>query len=306
MRYTYDESGSVVGFSLWNAGDTAWADYYFIKNLQGDVMRVYRASDHAEVASYTYDAWGNILTKSGILAELNPFRYRSYYYDNETYFYYLQSRYYDPAIGRFINADAFASTGQGIIGHNMFAYCGNNPVCRVDPTGTCYYTTNGNWTHDAWENLGGYVKQEDPGYYAGTTPSDLDVYVVPEDNYILPPHSVKIVDRRETNYSSKTGRNDPNFQIRDSYKITNRADQVGILSLLRAYDYFHPSVHKWNRGNDMSSLIVEWEAHNFIYKLKNNYHCQHVDLNNEDAGVWYIGFGWRAIISQLSEVGIIK
>lgn len=66
----------------------------------------------------------------------NPLRYRGYVYDNETELYYLQSRYYDPDVGRFINADAFASTGQGILGNNMFAYCRNNPVSRIDPSGT--------------------------------------------------------------------------------------------------------------------------------------------------------------------------
>jgi len=75
------------------------------------------------------------LTLNGTLADLNPFRYRSYYYDEETYFYYLQSRYYDPAIGRFINADAFYYTGQGVLGYNMFAYCGNDPVVFSDPFG---------------------------------------------------------------------------------------------------------------------------------------------------------------------------
>lgn len=69
------------------------------------------------------------------LGKLNPFRYRSYVYDEETELYYLQSRYYDPEMGRFINADVFASTGQGLLGNNMFAYCGNNPVCFSDPSG---------------------------------------------------------------------------------------------------------------------------------------------------------------------------
>ena len=69
------------------------------------------------------------------IANVNPIRYRGYYYDVETGFYYLQSRYYDPEVGRFINADEYISTGQGILGHNMFAYCLNNPVNRVDPTG---------------------------------------------------------------------------------------------------------------------------------------------------------------------------
>ncbi len=88
-----------------------------------------------EVASYEYDAWGNILSQSGSMAEKNPLRYRGYYYDNETGFYYLQSRYYDPAVKRFINADIYASTGQGFIGTNMFAYCNNNPISFSDYTG---------------------------------------------------------------------------------------------------------------------------------------------------------------------------
>ena len=69
------------------------------------------------------------------IANVNPIRYRGYYYDVETGFYYLQSRYYDPEVGRFINADGLVSTGQGVLGFNMYAYCGNNPVNRADPTG---------------------------------------------------------------------------------------------------------------------------------------------------------------------------
>ena len=65
----------------------------------------------------------------------NPLRYRGYVFDQETGLYYLQSRYYDPEMGRFINADALASTGQGLLGNNMFAYCRNNPVRRIDIAG---------------------------------------------------------------------------------------------------------------------------------------------------------------------------
>ena len=71
----------------------------------------------------------------------NPLRYRGYVYDTETGLYYLQSRYYDPEMGRFINADGYASTGQGILGTNMFAYCGNNPVKNIDQLGTSYEST---------------------------------------------------------------------------------------------------------------------------------------------------------------------
>ena len=92
---------------------------------------------------YTYDAWGNVTayTSTGgtpastSLIYRNPLRYRGYIYDNETGFYYLQSRYYDPANHRFINADSLASTGQGFTGTNMFAYCSNNPVVASDPSG---------------------------------------------------------------------------------------------------------------------------------------------------------------------------
>lgn len=88
-----------------------------------------------EVAAYTYDPFGKVLTATGTMAEINPLRYRGYYQDSETGFYYLQSRYYDPAICRFINADSYASTGQGLIGYNAFAYCLNNPVNYHDDDG---------------------------------------------------------------------------------------------------------------------------------------------------------------------------
>ena len=87
-------------------------------------------------AHYYYDAWGKILACDGAVAELNPLRYRGYVYDQETGFYYLQSRYYDPAVARFLNADSYISTGDGVQGNNMFAYCNNNPTNMVDGGGT--------------------------------------------------------------------------------------------------------------------------------------------------------------------------
>ena len=74
------------------------------------------------------------------IANVNPIRYRGYYYDTESGLYYLKSRYYDPVTCRFINADGYISTGQGLLSTNMFAYCGNNPVNRKDPTGQFWIT----------------------------------------------------------------------------------------------------------------------------------------------------------------------
>ena len=128
LDFVYDQSGRPYAFYYGNVY------YYYITNLQGDVMSIVDGAGNV-VASYEYDPYGNVIESAGILAEINPLRYRGYVYDSETDLYYLQSRYYDPAIGRFINADAYASTGQGIIGNNMFAYCGNNPVNCVDPDG---------------------------------------------------------------------------------------------------------------------------------------------------------------------------
>ena len=90
------------------------------------------------MATYKYDPYGNLVSSepaANSIGAINPIRYRGYYYDTDSQLYYLQSRYYDPELGRFLNADAFASTGQGIIGTNMFAYCGNDPVNFNDPSG---------------------------------------------------------------------------------------------------------------------------------------------------------------------------
>ena len=87
--------------------------------MQRDIVRIVEA-DGTVVATYKYDPWGKITSSTGTMASVNPLRYRGYYFDSETGFYYLMSRYYDPEIGRFINADALASTGQDIIGFNMF------------------------------------------------------------------------------------------------------------------------------------------------------------------------------------------
>ena len=133
IDFVYDENNQPLAMKYNNTL------YYYVLNAQGDVVRIVNSS-RSVVASYTYDLWGKIISSSGTLADINPLRYRGYYYDSETGFYYLQSRYYDPEIGRFINADSYASTdATGLLSTNMFAYCENNPVMRVDPTGELFW-----------------------------------------------------------------------------------------------------------------------------------------------------------------------
>ena len=129
IDFVYDENNQPLAMKYNNTL------YYYVLNAQGDVVRIVDSSRNT-VASYTYDPWGKIISSSGTLADINPLRYRGYYYDSETGFYYLQSRYYDPEIGRFINADSYASTdATGLLSTNMFAYCENDPVNKSDPTG---------------------------------------------------------------------------------------------------------------------------------------------------------------------------
>lgn len=148
MIFSYDAQGRpfAVKYSTNNGG--SYITYFYALNQQGDVVKIFRSLPsrdsngnlngltEAVYATYTYDAWGNILSQSGSMASTNPLRYRGYYYDSETGFYYLQSRYYDPATRRFINADVYSSTDSSdAISCNMFAYCGNNPTSRSDETG---------------------------------------------------------------------------------------------------------------------------------------------------------------------------
>jgi RHS repeat-associated protein len=137
LHFYYDASGKPMSV-VYNG-----VTYYYILNLQGDVVAILD-SNGTKVVGYSYDAWGNPLTLSGSMSTTlglhNPLRYRGYVYDQESGLYYLQSRYYNPEIGRFINADSLVSTGQGVLGYNMFAYCGNNPVMRADESGNFWIT----------------------------------------------------------------------------------------------------------------------------------------------------------------------
>ena len=149
INYMYDESGRMLGFRL------DGAEYYYVRDYSGDVTGLINSRGEL-IGSYLYDPWGVLLetylnTFEEETAEwtdadrveymrvlnLNPIRYKSYYYDTETGFYYLQSRYYDPITTRFINADGLISTGTGVLGYNMFVYCNNNPIMYFDFNGNC-------------------------------------------------------------------------------------------------------------------------------------------------------------------------
>ena len=142
LEFVYDDGNQPFAM-IYNDGSTSTL-YYYVLNAQGDVIALLNANGTL-AASYNYGAWGNYsvhgadgkkTTDPTFIGHINPLRYRGYYYDRETRLYYLQSRYYDFANCRFINADTFATTdANGFLSANMFAYCENNPIMRVDADG---------------------------------------------------------------------------------------------------------------------------------------------------------------------------
>ena len=143
--YLYDENGAPIGFMYRGAdyGNGVWDIYAFEKNIQGDVVAVYNASTGVKLISYKYNAWGECTTAyynggASTTAAKNPYKYRGYYYDSNLGLYYLQTRYYDVKTSRFISPDTasiLTATPAALTDKNLYAYCDNNPVMRVDEDG---------------------------------------------------------------------------------------------------------------------------------------------------------------------------
>jgi len=140
IMYTFDVDGAIISFNI--NGE----EYFYVRNLQQDIVALIDENGMI-VADYLYDAWGNILNrdevKNNSIARLNPYRYRGYRYDEETGLYYLNSRYYNPEIGRFINADGLIGQTGKTLSHNMYAYTSNNPVMRIDENGYFWHVIAG-------------------------------------------------------------------------------------------------------------------------------------------------------------------
>ena len=139
--YTYDGAGNVTNDVI----------YLLTTNTQGDVTGIYSSNGNL-LYTYLYDAWGNLIHESEHAdggeeaAAVNPFRYRGYYFDIETGYYYLNSRYYNPEWGRFLNADSvdiLTATPGALTDKNLYAYCDNNPVMRADDSGEFWHVVAG-------------------------------------------------------------------------------------------------------------------------------------------------------------------
>ena len=296
LDFIYDESGKPFALKYSTDG-TSFETYYYVLNLQGDVVKLIQTNGYV-VAHYTYDAWGYILNCGGNLAEVNPIRYRGYYYDNETGFYYLQSRYYDPANRRFINADCYTCTNNSNeIACNMFTYCYNNPIIYHDSCGTepvetidiygngsayCYvyeYSYSGNMSGILGTSSNVQVSESGKLYiYKGVT---QDYF---EDTSNKPDGFRAGIDFMVGDYISQA---DPNIQVRDSYRCTMKSQMKAITSILLEY----AEGTEWKRTQE--SLITEWREHNRY--AWSSARAKHVDFNNAEEGKGFGYFLWKAV-----------
>ena len=148
--YYYDESDRLIGYSRNNEM------FFYLRDAQGVIYAIINSVGNI-VARYTYDAYGKVLTSTGTEANNNFIRYKGYYYDDETQLYWVSSRYYSPELCRWISPDSIEYLDpQSINGLNLYAYCGNDPINRFDPTGhswESFWNGVGDWFSDHWKEV---------------------------------------------------------------------------------------------------------------------------------------------------------
>ena len=235
--------------------------YYYKKNLQEDIIGIL-GSNNQQIVTYEYDSWGKVLSikdSNGNIIEdnnhigiINPFRYRSYYYDNETGLYYLNSRYYHPEWKRFINADEILGANQDLNSYNLYAYCSNNPIIQSDPSG-----------HGLWKSIKKVIRKITNSFTKkkATTSKSKNVKVSlskintasgvsNSGNNKLPtvgkPNSVASNNKGDKRYYGEDGR---------------ATKDVDTSHPWRHPDLENPHEHDWVWGEDGSP--TRGEAHNF-------------------------------------------
>ena len=281
--YIYDATGAPIGmmYRTTSYAKDVWDTFWYEKNLQGDIIAVYNSTG-TKVATYTYtDAWGNhsvSYSNSGASTGViyNPFRYRGYYYDADLGMYYLQSRYYDAKICRFISADSYTSTGQGILGNNMFAYCNNDPVNNVDPAGD-----------NPWIVIGIII-----GVVIVATMA-INIYQIIETNIII--SNSKASPMNDEDFSKYSGRNDPTYGMTDD-------EQIAYIRKIRENNL--DIANNWTEAEMLRELRYHESAYFISVNLLGSdpevegslaYRLKHVDYESEQTFETYL----RRVIGNL-------
>ena len=276
--YIYDAKGSPIGMQYRTSSyaKDVWDVYWFEKNLQGDIVAVY-SYDGTLLISYKYDAWGNTTTTysgsgASTTAVNNSITYRGYYYDKDLSMYYLQSRYYDPVVKRFINADNVMSGVNGSLhGYNLFAYCFNNPVNLTD--------SSGNWP--AWctapiprliiSEIFAKNHKENSDNREKIDTELQDSYTEEEAEDAIESYLAKY---NKDEITITVNINDTRAKITNSYLVTSKYDRQYVSEILARTDGF-------NRKS--SNLSAEWLGHNVLSRFNIRSH-QTDDVDLEQNG----------------------
>ena len=246
LRYTYDALGVLSGIQYKNAAGVT-TNYIVRCTLSGDVDQIYDTKGNL-LARYIYDTWGDTLSVTDAsgkaitdplhIANINPIRYRGYYYDAETGLYYLQSRYYDTVTKRFVNSDELLGLNGSEARYNLFAYCGNNPANSIDSTGT--YPVN---------------QDDDPvTRKAASTMQEWNfVRMRAKANASLSKYKG---NNGEESRITSTGSD--HIQITNSYMVSSKEDRMVICEYLSYSGLIDSSA---------TQLAAEWKVHNDVYNL---------------------------------------
>ena len=234
-----------------------------MRDYSGDVTGLINARGEL-IGSYLYDPWGVLLetylnTFEEETAEwtdadraeymrvlnLNPIRYKSYYYDTETGFYYLQSRYYDPITTRFINADGLISTGTGVLGYNMFVYCNNNPIMNYDSNGMRMVSIL-----EKLRDAGAQNGQHEP------------------NTIIVPPHSIdKDKEKLKKNPNSLVWNGNANSTY------SGESDASVIARMLYGEDFNAKEAHLWLLDNRLRDDRFHCNSYRNVVLSQNQFAC---------------------------------
>ncbi len=298
IKYICKTSGELIGLS------TALDEYFYAKDILGNIIGIINKNG-VFVVKYKYDPWGAILSSDVLYTAdpalaLNPFRYKGYVYDEETGWYYLKSRYYDPSIGRFISPDSASQISvKSITGLNLYAYCGNNPISRVDYSGHRYVNSIGTFNY-----ISLLRKAPNSLNYAIIDKSSESKYIFVEDIDDL--YNVPMDGKIYYHISPATDTQKAQLTIANSYNITGKREKSEILNHILKSNYAQAAGFC---EDDVLYYKVEWSLHNLAYDVPvlvpikdltfdfsdNNLNnvrssAQHVTLNTDDSRINAITF----------------
>ena len=303
FHYYYDSNGTLyaVNYKL-GPNDTSVRAYYFTHNWRGDIVGIYNGNGDLR-ARYEYDSWGNVLsitdqngsaiTDENHIANLNPFRYRSYYMDAETGMYYLMSRYYDPVTHRFLNADGYFQTGGNVYDSNMNIYCKNNPINYMDPNGefsiitilavlrvaaiakavintvSAVFDTHYNYNVGVVRGKVGFQKTFNKKYICGGSSTPVSLYTKWQNSDYLSGYVGVNISINDYSFDANAGLD--GFDIAGSINDGNNSRSYGLLMSPYAYtidfEYSESTIQEWDDNGNPSKISSVYDTCTFDSKF---------------------------------------